>query len=171
MSLIKAYIALGSNIEPTVNYLTKARDMLDNSDEIKIVDASQLYLTEPVGYTDQAPFLNQVVAVETVLSAPALLQAIQTIEQQLGRKRDIRWGPRTIDLDILLYGEARVVTDDLIIPHPRMTERAFVLVPLSDIATDINIPETGLTVKQAVAKLTKDELNDVRLYQPNDKQV
>jgi 2-amino-4-hydroxy-6-hydroxymethyldihydropteridine diphosphokinase len=111
------------------------------------------------------------VAVETTLSAHALLQAIQSIEQQLGRKRDIRWGPRTIDLDILLYGEARVVTDDLIIPHPRMTERAFVLVPLSDIATDINIPETGLTVKQAVAKLTKDELNDVRLYQPNDKQM
>jgi 2-amino-4-hydroxy-6-hydroxymethyldihydropteridine diphosphokinase len=154
-----------------VNYLTKARDMLDNSDEIEIVDASQLYLTEPVGYTDQAAFLNQVVAVETTLSAHALLQAIQSIEQQLGRKRDIRWGPRTIDLDILLYGEARVVTDDLIIPHPRMTERAFVLVPLSDIATDINIPETGLTVKQAVAKLTKDELNDVRLYQPNDKQM
>ncbi|GEM02647.1 2-amino-4-hydroxy-6-hydroxymethyldihydropteridinediphosphokinase [Halolactibacillus halophilus] len=171
MSLIKAYIALGSNIEPTVDYLTKARKLLGDYDEIEIVEASRLYLTEPVGYTDQAAFLNQVVMIETALSAHVLLQAIQTIEQQLGRKRDIRWGPRTIDLDILLYDEEHIVTDDLVVPHPRMTERAFVLVPLSDIATDINIPETGLTVKQAVAKLTKDELNDVRLYQPNDEQV
>ena len=171
MNLIKAYIALGSNIEPTVDYLTKARELINRLDEIEIVDASQLYLTEPVGYTDQAAFLNQVVAVETTLSAHALLQAIQSIEQQLGRKRDIRWGPRTIDLDILLYGEAHIVTDDLIVPHPRMTERAFVLVPLSDITTATEIPGTELTVQQAMAKLSREELSDVRLYQTNDKQL
>lgn len=168
MSLIKAYIALGSNIEPTVDYLMKARQLLNDCDEIDVVDASRLYLTEPVGYTDQDAFLNQVVAVETTLSAHALLQAIQSIEQQLGRKREIRWGPRTIDLDILLYGEEHIVTEDLVVPHPRMTERAFVLVPLSDIATEINIPGTSLTVKQAVAKLTKDELDDVRVYHPSE---
>jgi len=171
VNLIKAYIALGSNIEPTVDYLTKARELINRLDEIEIVDASQLYLTEPVGYTDQAAFLNQVVAVETTLSAHALLQAIQSIEQQLGRKRDIRWGPRTIDLDILLYGEAHIVTDDLIVPHPRMTERAFVLVPLSDITTATEIPGTELTVQQAMAKLSREELSDVRLYQTNDKQL
>ncbi|GEM04636.1 2-amino-4-hydroxy-6-hydroxymethyldihydropteridine pyrophosphokinase [Halolactibacillus miurensis] len=171
MSLIKAYIALGSNIEPTVDYLTKARQLLNDSDEIDVVDTSRLYLTEPVGYTDQDAFLNQVVAVETTLSAHALLQAIQAIEQQLGRKREIRWGPRTIDLDILLYHNDHIVSEDLVIPHPRMAERAFVLVPLSDIATEIKIPGTNLTVQQAMAKLSRAELNDVRLYQLNDKQV
>lgn len=169
MSLIKAYIALGSNIEPTVDYLTKARQLLNDSDEIDVVDTSRLYLTEPVGYTDQDAFLNQVVAVETTLSAHALLQAIQAIEQQLGRKREVRWGPRTIDLDILLYHNDQIVSEDLVVPHPRMTERAFVLVPLSDIATEIKIPGTNLTVQQAMAKLSRGELNDVRLYQLNDK--
>ncbi len=171
MSLIKAYIALGSNIEPRVDYLMKARELLNDSNEVKVVNASQLYLTEPVGYTDQAAFLNQVVAVETTLSAHALLQAIQGIEQQLGRKRDIRWGPRTIDLDILLYQDDRIASEDLVVPHPRMTERAFVLVPLSDIATTIEIPGTGMTVQQAMANLSSEELNDVRLYQTNDKQL
>src|SRR5699024_4742896 len=99
-----------------------------------IVKESSIYETPPVGYTNQGHFLNMFIAVKTSLSAIKLLDVCQCIEQQLGRKREIRFGPRTIDLDILIYNEENIKTDRLIVPHPRMHERAFVLIPLVEIA-------------------------------------
>lgn len=164
MTLIKAYIALGSNIEPKAEYLAKARELIAATEAITVVDCSELYVTDPVGYTDQDAFLNQVIAVETTLLAHELLNKTQSIEQQLGRKRDIRWGPRTIDLDILLYDSENIESEHLVVPHPRMIERAFVLVPLSDIAKEVNIPGEDLTVQQALAKLDCAEIEGVRLF-------
>ena len=94
---------------------------------------SGIYETEPVGYVDQSAFLNMVIQIHTDLSPEALLVTLLAIENRLGRTRDLRWGPRTIDLDLLLYGDHQLTTPDLIIPHPRMHERAFVLVPLSEV--------------------------------------
>ncbi|SDE54613.1 2-amino-4-hydroxy-6-hydroxymethyldihydropteridinediphosphokinase [Paenibacillus sp. UNCCL117] len=106
--------------------------MLGEHPGIETVSCSGIYETEPVGYVDQDSFLNMVVAVNTSLSPYRLLESMQQIEQRLGRKREIRWGPRTIDLDLLLFGDIRQDEPELIIPHPRMMERAFVLVPLID---------------------------------------
>ncbi|WP_442597416.1 2-amino-4-hydroxy-6-hydroxymethyldihydropteridine diphosphokinase [Neobacillus sp. D3-1R] len=139
----KAYIALGSNIEDRLNYLDGATSRLDNHPHIKLVDISSIYETDPVGYTDQSPFLNMVISVMTDLSPDELLTACMKIETELGRKREIRWGPRTIDLDILLYNQENIETERLIVPHPRMQERAFVLIPLLEINKDYSAPSLG----------------------------
>lgn len=129
----KAYVAIGSNIENREFYLMQAISALGNHAKIEIAALSGIYETEPVGYVEQDSFLNMVIALYTTLRAEELLQVLLATEQQFGRTRDIRWGPRTLDLDMLLYGDERLSTPDLIIPHPRMHERAFVLVPLAEI--------------------------------------
>ncbi|GEN57948.1 2-amino-4-hydroxy-6-hydroxymethyldihydropteridine diphosphokinase [Halolactibacillus alkaliphilus] len=159
--MIDAYIALGSNIEPKVEYLERANLLLGANDAIQVIKTSSIYQTEPVGYTDQDVFLNQVVQIKTTLTPQELLKAIQNVEQELGRKRDIRWGPRTIDLDILLYNHDNIESENLIIPHPRMTERAFVLVPFNELAGDVLIGGKALTVKEALAKLPLSEVASV----------
>ncbi|UJF33092.1 2-amino-4-hydroxy-6-hydroxymethyldihydropteridine diphosphokinase [Paenibacillus hexagrammi] len=130
---VTAYLALGSNIEDREAYLLQAIDRLHGHPHITVTAISGIYETEPVGYVDQSAFLNMVIEITTDLPAQELLTVMLAIEQQLGRTRDIRWGPRTIDLDMLMYGEEQIMTPDLIIPHPRMQERAFVLVPLSEV--------------------------------------
>jgi 2-amino-4-hydroxy-6-hydroxymethyldihydropteridine diphosphokinase len=135
-----AFIAFGSNIENRYNYLTKAIQLLNNDPKIKVVNFSSIYETNPVGYTDQDLFLNMVVKISTDYNACELLEFCLKTELTLGRKREIKWGPRTIDLDILLYNQENIETENLIIPHPRMTERAFVMIPLLEIEPDIFIP-------------------------------
>ncbi|TCZ74347.1 2-amino-4-hydroxy-6-hydroxymethyldihydropteridine diphosphokinase [Paenibacillus albiflavus] len=130
---VVAYISLGSNIGDRAYYLTEAISRLGAHPQIQVAHVSSIYETEPVGYTDQASFLNKVAAVCTSLTSHELLYYILQIEKDLGRVRDIRWGPRTLDLDLLLYGEEEQDTADLILPHPRMTERAFVLIPLVEV--------------------------------------
>ncbi|MEK8132987.1 2-amino-4-hydroxy-6-hydroxymethyldihydropteridine diphosphokinase [Paenibacillus filicis] len=130
--LILAYIGLGSNIGDRSNYLSEAIRLLAEEESIELASRSGIYETEPVGYVDQDAFLNMVVAVTTSLSSSELLERMQRVEQRLGRKREIHWGPRTIDLDLLLFGDVHQDAPDLILPHPRMMERAFVLVPLID---------------------------------------
>lgn len=130
-----AYLGLGSNIGDRERYLLDAIRLLTAHPQIDIVGCSGLYETEPVGYVEQEAFLNMVIAARTTLSPEALFQEMLRVEQELGRKREIRWGPRTIDLDLLLYGDRIQDRPDLILPHPRMMERAFVLVPLVDIMT------------------------------------
>lgn len=131
--LFKAYIALGSNIGDRERFLLDAIRRLDNHEQIHVTVQSSIYETEPVGVLDQAPFLNMVIEVSTTLTAQALFDVMVTIELELGRTRGLRWGPRTIDLDLLMYAD--LVQDDptLILPHPRMMERAFVLVPLLEV--------------------------------------
>ncbi|AIE58606.1 2-amino-4-hydroxy-6-hydroxymethyldihydropteridine diphosphokinase [Bacillus methanolicus] len=128
-----AFIALGSNIEDRYTYLKKAVLELDSFDEIKVVSTSSIYETDPVGYEDQDKFLNMVIKVNTSLGPFELLDTCLDIEQKLGRKREIKWGPRTIDLDILLYNNENIETENLTVPHPRMKERAFVMIPLMEI--------------------------------------
>ncbi|RLQ91663.1 2-amino-4-hydroxy-6-hydroxymethyldihydropteridine diphosphokinase [Falsibacillus albus] len=132
-----AYISLGSNMGDREAYLKKAMALLQRNDAISILAASSIYETDPVGYTEQGNFLNMAIKVETSFSAQELLSVILDAEMKLGRKREIKWGPRTIDLDILLYNNENIETKNLIIPHPRMHERAFVLVPLVEIEPDL----------------------------------
>jgi 2-amino-4-hydroxy-6-hydroxymethyldihydropteridine diphosphokinase len=132
----QAFISLGSNIGNRYDYLKNAIQRLINYPEIELVNCSSIYETDPVGYEDQDLFLNMVIHVETCWSAEQLLDICLRTEQELGRKRDIRWGPRTIDLDILLYNQENITTEKLIVPHPRMLERPFVMIPLSEICPD-----------------------------------
>lgn len=138
-----AFISIGSNIEDRLYYLVEAARVLHAHEKIKILSVSSVYETAPVGYTEQADFLNIVVHVRTSLDAQSLLAICQQIEGELGRVRDIRWGPRTVDLDILLYNNEEIETENLIVPHPRMGERAFVLIPLLEIEYTIAHPATG----------------------------
>ncbi|MCS7463174.1 2-amino-4-hydroxy-6-hydroxymethyldihydropteridine diphosphokinase [Paenibacillus doosanensis] len=128
-----AYIALGSNMGDRERYLLDAIDQLDDHEEIRVIACSSIYETEPVGYVDQDSFLNMAAEVDTTLTPEALLDVMMGIERTLGRQRDVRWGPRTVDLDMLLYEDVRQDDPKLILPHPRMLERAFVLVPLVEV--------------------------------------
>ena len=115
---------------------------MDEYDEIELESCSSIYETDPVGYVDQERFLNMVISIRTALSPFELLKVCQEIEQKLGRKRLVKWGPRSIDLDILLYNQENIETEQLTVPHPRMLERAFVLIPLLEIDDKVQIPGT-----------------------------
>jgi 2-amino-4-hydroxy-6-hydroxymethyldihydropteridine diphosphokinase len=168
---IQAFIGLGSNLGDRVAYLEAARRMLADHPSVELSKASSLYETEPVGYADQGWFLNQVVEVATWLDPHALLRVLQGIERELGRQRLIRWGPRVIDLDMLLYGDAVVSVpkctmrwswrpvprliwvsgQELTVPHPRLYERSFVLAPLAEIAPDHVHPDGKTTLEHLQA--------------------
>ncbi|MCM3175955.1 MULTISPECIES: 2-amino-4-hydroxy-6-hydroxymethyldihydropteridine diphosphokinase [Paenibacillus] len=129
----EAYIALGANLGDREQTLLEALTLLDAHPHISVLRCSALYETDPVGYVNQPAFLNMAIAVTTQLTPEQLLTELLDVENRLGRVRDIRWGPRTVDLDLLwVAGETRE-TEVLELPHPRMGERAFVLVPLSDV--------------------------------------
>ena len=131
--LRQAFIGAGSNLGDRAATLRGARERLRAIAGVSALDASPVYETEPVGVTDQPPFLNQVFGIETTLTPEALLAGCQRIEAEFGRVRTRRWGPRTLDLDVLWFeGETRSVPD-LVIPHPRMFERAFVIIPLREL--------------------------------------
>jgi 2-amino-4-hydroxy-6-hydroxymethyldihydropteridine diphosphokinase len=130
----RAYLGLGSNLGDRLDHLQRAIDALGAVDGIEVVGVSRVYETAPVGGPEQDDFLNAVLAVDTTLAPEDLLAAAQAAEQSEQRVRTVRWGPRTLDVDVLLYGDERVSTPDLEIPHPRMQERAFVLAPLHDVA-------------------------------------
>lgn len=148
-----AYIGLGSNVGDRAANLRKAVELLAAAG--RVTKVSSFYCTEPVGMEDQEEFLNAVAAIETDLAPDKLLTLCQGIEQELGRNRDVRWGPRTIDLDILLHGDRVVQTADLTVPHPLMAERGFVLVPLCEIAANVVHP----VLKKAAKRLLR-ELKD-----------
>lgn len=145
-----AYLGLGSNVGERLEQLESAIKILDNVEGVQVSQISSVYETEPVGYVDQTNFLNLCVEVKTELTPQQLLQQCFYTEQQLHRVRDIRWGPRTLDVDILLYEDEIIEEENLIVPHPRMRERAFVLTPLSDIAADVVEPRTQLSISELV---------------------
>ncbi len=157
----KVYLALGTNIEPRDVHLSEALNLLEADEAIVIEKRSSIYETAPVGYLDQADFLNMVIEIQTLLDPIILLDRCQEIEHKLGRKREIRFGPRTIDLDILLYNQENIKEERLVIPHPRMHERAFVLVPLAEIAADAFLPNTEKTVKDFLIELPSKEVETV----------
>lgn len=139
----EAFLSIGSNIGDRFVHLTEAVRALHSQEKVKVMAVSSIYETAPVGYTDQADFLNLVVQVETGLNPYELLSTCQEIEHKQGRVRNIRWGPRTVDLDILLYNNDNIEAENLVVPHPRMHERGFVLIPLLEIAPTITHPVTG----------------------------
>src|SRR3989338_11379681 len=125
-----SYIALGSNLNNPKKQLKLALHLISEISNTRITTKSSVHETKPLGPQNQPNFMNQVIAVETQLSAHALLYALQAIENAMGRVRTVRWGPRIIDCDILSFGDEIINTDDLIVPHPEMYNRDFVLVPL-----------------------------------------
>lgn len=142
--------------------LRKAIQLLDKSDQIKVELVSSIYETDPIGYIDQACFLNAVIKISTSLQPEELLQACLRIELKLGRKREIRWGPRTLDLDILLYNQENIETESLLVPHPRMQERAFVIIPLMELDPDIKLPNVNASLDDIVEQIPDKE--GVRLW-------
>jgi 2-amino-4-hydroxy-6-hydroxymethyldihydropteridine diphosphokinase len=139
---VRAYLGLGSNLGDRLRYLQRAVDLLDEAPGVRVLRSSRVYETDPVGGPPQPPYLNAVVEVETDLAPPDLLRAAHDVEQALGRVRTLRWGARTIDVDILTYGREEIRSDrpDLEVPHPRMHERGFVLVPLLELDADPALP-------------------------------
>jgi len=148
-----AYIGIGSNVGDREANCRKAFELLAEAG--RVVSISSLYRTEPVGFHEQEDFINAVAAVETDRTPADLLQVCRSIEDRLGRTRGLHWGPRTADLDILLYGSRVVSEPGLAIPHPRMALRKFVLAPLAEIAPDAVNPQLQRTAAQLL-----DELND-----------
>lgn len=137
-----AYLSIGSNIGDRLTHLMNAVHALHTFNRTSVLKISSVYETEPVGYTDQANFLNIAIQIETALNPLELLAVCQGIEIELGRVRDIRWGPRIVDLDILLFNQDIIDIETLTVPHPRMHERAFVLIPLLEIEPFITHPVT-----------------------------
>ncbi|MCA1066553.1 2-amino-4-hydroxy-6-hydroxymethyldihydropteridine diphosphokinase [Rossellomorea sp. AcN35-11] len=135
-----AYISLGSNIGTREGYLEKAINILGSHGKIEVTKRSSIYETDPVGFTEQGEFLNMVIEIRTSLSPETLLHQCLQVEVDLGREREFKWGPRIIDLDILLYDDKMIESENLLIPHPRMQERAFVLVPLIEVAPNLEHP-------------------------------
>jgi 2-amino-4-hydroxy-6-hydroxymethyldihydropteridine diphosphokinase len=143
---VTAYVALGANLGDPAQALRDALQRLDRTPGIRLLKASSLYRTAPID-SSGPDYLNAVAEVATMLTAPALLAALQAIEQAHGRERPYRNAPRTLDLDLLLYGAARIESPHLTVPHPRMWERAFVLVPLAEIAPKTVSPDALLSVQ------------------------
>lgn len=140
---MRAYIGLGANLGEAANTLQVALQAIGLLPESRLLAASPLYRSAPVGYLDQPDFVNAVACIETTRPALQLLTDLQALEEQSGRQRTFRNAPRTLDLDLLLYGDCVLNEPDLELPHPRMHQRGFVLVPLLDIAPNIIIPGVG----------------------------
>jgi 2-amino-4-hydroxy-6-hydroxymethyldihydropteridine diphosphokinase len=140
---VRAYIALGSNLHEPQQQLRSALNALATLPATRLIKSASVYASAPVGYANQPDFVNTVAAIDTALTPRALLDALLAIERAHGRVRDIPNGPRTLDLDIVLYGEQTINEPGLSVPHPRMRERAFVIVPLAEIAADAVVPGAG----------------------------
>ena len=144
----RAFLGLGSNLGAREDYLNRAAAELGRIPGTRLVWCSSVYETDPVGDVPQGRFLNAAVEIETTLDPPALLGEIKRIEETLGRTPGERWGPREIDIDILLYDGLVHSSETLAVPHPALPERRFVLVPLREIAPDVVHPVSGLTVTE-----------------------
>lgn len=152
----KAYLGIGGNIGDTKGNIESSIELLKESSDIIVTQVSSFYETEPVGYVDQDWFLNVVVEVETSFSPIELLKYCQGVENELKRVRTIRWGPRTIDVDILLFEDFESDSEILTVPHPRMTKRAFAMVPLYEINQELEI--NGESINSIVENLKGEQI-------------
>ncbi len=157
--MITAYIAVGSNLADPVNQAKQAIEALKTLPESEFIKASELYSSTPMGPQNQPDYINAVVAIKTNLTPLQLLDCTQAIEQEQGRvRKDERWGPRTLDLDIILYGNEVINSERLTIPHYGMKEREFVLYPLAEIAPSLQLPD-GIEVSSLLKQVDRNGLN------------
>ncbi|MDR3567632.1 MAG: 2-amino-4-hydroxy-6-hydroxymethyldihydropteridine diphosphokinase [Syntrophobacteraceae bacterium] len=153
----RAAIGIGSNLGDSIGICRDVFDLLRNPPAIDIVKASSLYRTSPVGSEAGGWFINGAALIETLLEPEALLDLLLAIEARFGRVRTIKWGPRILDLDILFYEEVPIDLPRLKAPHPLMSERLFVLMPLAEIAPDWIHPQTGLSVREMLDRLLRTD--------------
>ncbi len=153
------YIGLGSNIEQPYLQIKKAVAALNNLAETEVLADSGYYISKPMGPEDQPDYVNAVVEIETALDAAELLKNCQRIEQQQGRLKTRHWGERTIDLDILLYADQQILTDDLTLPHPGIWQRDFVYIPLLKLNPEIKIPGKGML--NSIVESSLESVTDV----------
>lgn len=158
----KAYIALGTNLGERLENLKLALELIDTEGGLEVKSVSSVYETKPVGGPDQGYFLNACALIKSDLTPTMLLLKLLEIENKMGRIREERWGPRIIDLDLLIYENVTMNTPLLELPHPRLTERDFVLLPLCDIAPDLVIARGGKTVYNHLS--TRPKADDVTRY-------
>ncbi len=149
--MVTCYLGFGSNVGDRIGMIMRSIVCLVSQGDVVLRRLSSFYLTEPWGYTDQPDFVNAVAQVETYLDPHDLLSRIKSIETSLGRKKTRRWGPRSIDIDILFYGNEIVESSDLTVPHPMIAERIFVLVPLLEIAPEIVHPASRMSLKEMLS--------------------
>lgn len=154
---VRAYVGLGSNLDQPQQQVLQALQALDRIPATRLVAHSRLYRSAPIGPAGQPDYINAVAALDTALEPHALLHALQAIEQRHGRVRALRWGPRTLDLDLLLYGDVRLADAELTVPHPEMLNRNFVLYPLFEIAPALRLPDNG-TLREWVSRMAADGL-------------
>jgi len=147
----KAFVALGSNLNEPASQVIRAFQAIDKLPKTKLNKTSSLYQSAPVGYANQPDFINAVVEISTQLSPETLLAALLNIEIEAGRERPFANAPRVLDLDLLLYDDLTINTKSLTLPHPRMHERGFVLLPLAEIAPELSLPDGCNVVKLALA--------------------
>jgi len=152
MSESEVLVGFGSNLGDRAHLINQALQALSELPQTSLMKLSSLYETAPVGYLEQGAFLNGVACIKTALPAAILLQHLLKIENSLGRKRIERWGPRTVDLDIIFFGDRIITEVDLVVPHPELVRRLFVLEPLNEIVPDWQHPERGETVSVLLNK-------------------
>ncbi len=152
-----AYIGIGSNLGDKVYYCEKAISEILKIDRHKLLAKSSFFKTEPIGYTSQDWFVNGVIEIETDLEPSGLLQTLKAIEEQLGRRKTFRWGPRAIDLDILFFDDLHIQTEELTVPHPHIQDRKFVLIPLAEINRKFIHPLLKKTIQELLDNLKEDQ--------------
>ena len=152
-----AYIGMGSNVGNKLLQCQKAISEILRIDRHRLLAQSSFYKTQPFGYTAQDWFMNGVIKIETDLEAYELLRSLKEIESRLGRQETVRWGPRVIDLDILFYDEEQIRSEELQIPHPRLHDRQFVLIPLAEIDPHLIHPVLKKTIRELLNRLHEDQ--------------
>jgi len=163
---MRAFIALGSNLNDPIAQVRRAFDALKRLPHSRWIAGSSLYRSTPMGPVEQPDFINAVALIETQLAPEALLRELLQIERLQGRVRDgLRWGPRTLDLDLLLYGDEHISTPILQVPHPGIAERSFVIVPLAELAPDLDIPGYGSvrTLKEKFSEHGLERLSESKV--------
>jgi 2-amino-4-hydroxy-6-hydroxymethyldihydropteridine diphosphokinase len=161
---MRAYVGVGTNLGDRWGHLAQAARELRATPRVAVLRASRIYETAPLGPPGQGSYLNAVLELETALDPERLLQVLQGVEARALRRRTVHWGPRTLDLDLLLYGDRVVRTPALTVPHPAMASRRFVLAPLAELCPDCQVPGAGASVSELLARAPPHEMTVVGIY-------